>query len=177
MVVYLEKVMERHLRNHFVQSQHWSDEKWKSTVAKGGGCLFNISHLSSTVCSETMAKRSQHDSGGERVTAKSRPMMSLIARVPSNVSSSISVSQEKRSYGNQNPWSIVAEKRSDQGDLISASTERKLPTTYIMSNSWRASLQQATQSGMTTVLGLLKSGKLILRCTSDRGDLIRLLEK
>ena len=26
-----------HLRNHFVRSQHWSDEKWKSTMAKGGG--------------------------------------------------------------------------------------------------------------------------------------------
>ena len=26
-----------YLRNHFVQSQHWSDEKWKSTRAKGGG--------------------------------------------------------------------------------------------------------------------------------------------
>ena len=31
-----------------------------------------------------------------------------------------------------------------------------------MNNLWKASLQQATQSGMTTVLGLLKSGKLIL---------------
>ena len=27
--------------------------------------LFNINHFSSTVCSETMAKRSQHDSGEE----------------------------------------------------------------------------------------------------------------
>ena len=26
-----------YLRNHVVQSQHWSDEKWKSTMAKGGG--------------------------------------------------------------------------------------------------------------------------------------------
>ena len=26
-----------HLRNRFVQSQHWSDEEWKSTMAKGGG--------------------------------------------------------------------------------------------------------------------------------------------
>ena len=26
-----------HLRNRFVQSQHWSNEKWKSTMAKGGG--------------------------------------------------------------------------------------------------------------------------------------------
>ena len=44
-----------------------------------------------------------------------------------------------------------------------------------MNNLWKASLQQATQSGMMTVLGLLKSGKLILRCTSDRGDPMKLL--
>ena len=43
-------------------------------------CLFNISHFSSTVCSAAMAKRSQQDSGEERVTAKSRPLMNLIAR-------------------------------------------------------------------------------------------------
>ena len=42
--------------------------------------LFNISHFSSTVCSEAMSKRLQQDSGEERVTAKSRPMMSLIAK-------------------------------------------------------------------------------------------------
>ena len=73
-------------------------------------CLFNISHFSSTVCSETMAKRLQQDSGEERVTAKSRPMMSLIARVPWNVSSSTSVNPVKKRYVNQNPWSKIAEK-------------------------------------------------------------------
>ena len=26
-----------YLRNHFVHSQHWSDEMWKSTMARGGG--------------------------------------------------------------------------------------------------------------------------------------------
>ena len=26
-----------HHRNHFVHSRHWSDEKWKSTMARGGG--------------------------------------------------------------------------------------------------------------------------------------------
>ena len=87
--------------------------------------LFNSSHFSSTVCCETMAKRSQHNSGEERVTAKSRPMMSLIARVPSNVSSSTSVSSGKRSYGSQDSWSTIAEKRSDRGDLISTSVRRK----------------------------------------------------
>ena len=72
--------------------------------------LFNISHSSSTVCAEAMAKILQQDSGEERVTAKSRPMMSLIARVPSNVSSSTSVSLVKRSYENQNTWSAKAER-------------------------------------------------------------------
>ena len=55
-------------------------------------CLFNISHFSSTVCSDTMVKRSQQDSGEERVTAKSRLMMNLMARMPSFVSPSTSVS-------------------------------------------------------------------------------------
>ena len=55
-------------------------------------CLFNISHFSSTECSEVMSKRTQEESGEERVTAKSRPMMSLIARAPSTLSSSASES-------------------------------------------------------------------------------------
>ena len=44
------------------------------------------------------------------VTAKSRPMMSLIARAPSTLSSSASESLEKRSYESQSPWSAKAEK-------------------------------------------------------------------
>ena len=70
-------------------------------------CLFNISHFSSTVCSDTMAKRSQQDSGGQRVTAKSRPLMNLVARTPTHVSSSTSVSPGKKHYGNQDPWKSV----------------------------------------------------------------------
>ena len=62
-----------------------------------------------------MAKRLQQDSGEERVAAKSRPMMSLIARVPSHVSSWTSVSPGKRSCGNQNPWSANAEKEERPG--------------------------------------------------------------
>ena len=52
--------------------------------------LFNISRFSSTVCFAVMAKGAQQESGEERVTAKSRPMMNLIARTPSFVSSSAS---------------------------------------------------------------------------------------
>ena len=77
--------------------------------------LCNISHFSPTVCSAAMAKRSQQDSGEERVTAKSKPMMNLIARTQSFVSSSTSVSPGKRYYGKQDLWkSVVAEDRLGQ---------------------------------------------------------------
>ena len=62
-----------------------------------------------------MTKRIQQESGEERVTAKSRPMMNLIARAPSHVSSSTSVSSEKRSYGNQDSWSTLAQKEEQSG--------------------------------------------------------------
>ena len=93
-------------------------------------CLFNISHFSFTVGSESMAKRVQQDSGEERVTAKSRPMMSLIARAPSNPSSTASESQGKRSYGNQNPWSVNAEKEDRTGQPVVGSDPRTAPDYY-----------------------------------------------
>ena len=69
--------------------------------------LFNISHFSSTVCSAAMAKRIQQESGEERVTAKSRPMMNLTARTPSFVSSSASSNPGRTSYGYQDPGKSV----------------------------------------------------------------------
>ena len=57
--------------------------------------LFNISHFSSTACTAAMEKRAQQGSGEERVTAKSRPMMNLAARMPSVVSSSTSSNSEE----------------------------------------------------------------------------------
>ena len=43
-------------------------------------CLFNVIHFSSAEFSEVMSKRTQKDSGEERVTAKSKPMMNLVSR-------------------------------------------------------------------------------------------------
>ena len=57
-----------------------------------------------------MSKRTQKESGEERVTAKSRPMMSLIARAHLTLSSSASESPGKRSYASQSPWSAKAER-------------------------------------------------------------------
>ena len=76
--------------------------------------LFNISHFSSTACTTAMVKRAQQESGEERVTAKSRPMMNLTARTPSVVSSSASSNPVRTSYGYQDPAKSVA---SDDGTV------------------------------------------------------------
>ena len=42
-------------------------------------CLFNISHFSSIKSLKSMSNRTHKDSGEERVTAKSKPMMNLVS--------------------------------------------------------------------------------------------------
>ena len=74
-----------------------------------------------------MAKRIQQESGEERVTAKSKHMVNLSARMPSVVSSSTSSSPGKRWYGNQDPWrSVVADDRLGQPDRLSPAGYSKL---------------------------------------------------
>ena len=122
-------------------------------------CLFNISHFSSTVCSETMAKRVQQDSGEERVTAKSKPMMNLIARAPSNLSSSASESPRRKAMEIRIPGVRKLRKKIERGNpLWTATQEPRLAT--ITNNLLKALSQHATQSGMISKLGLLKSAKL-----------------
>ena len=113
-------------------------------------CLFNISHFRSTVCSAAMAKRLQQDSGEERVKAKSRPMMNLIARTPSFVSSSTSVSPGKKNYGKQDPWkSVVADDRSGQLDRLSLTDYSKLDYDRAWSSQeWKA--EATTHYGTTS---------------------------
>ena len=69
------------------------------------------------------------------------------------------------------PGVRMLRKRIDRRDPLSPETERP-HLTIIMNNFLKVLPQQATQSGMITMLGLLKSGKLILRCRerSERPD-------
>ena len=117
-----------------------SHDEWNHLL-----CWSNISHFSSTVCSETMAKRLQQDSGEERVTAKSRPMISLIARVPSNVSSSTSVSPGKICHGNQNRWSTIAEKEERPG-RPDVGSDRKTAFGYCYHEQFMESFSSASYS-------------------------------
>ena len=75
--------------------------------------------------------------------------MSLIARVPSNVSSSTSVSPGKRWYGNQDPWkSVVADDRSGQPDKLSSAGHSKLDYDRSWSSQeWKSEVTAHDRSG------------------------------
>ena len=103
--------------------------------------LFNISHFSSTACIAAMAKRAQQGSGEERVTAKSRPMMNLTARMPSVVSSSTSSNPVRTSYGYQDPGKSVA------SDDRSGKPENSPPPGYSKEDYGRSSSSQEWKSG------------------------------
>ena len=103
--------------------------------------LFNISHLSSTACTAAMAKRAQRGSGEERVTAKSRPMMNLTARMPSVVSSSTSSNPVRTSYGYQDPGKSVA------SDDRSGKPEKPSPPGYSKEDYGQSWSSQEWKSG------------------------------
>ena len=80
-----------------------------------------------------MATRAQQESGEGRVTAKSRPMMNLTARMPSFVSSSASSNPGRTSYGYQNPErSVPSDDRT--GKLVETSRSDYLQEDY--GRSW-----------------------------------------
>ena len=100
-----------------------------------------------------MAKRFQQDSEEERVTAKSKPMMNLIARTPAVVSSSTSLSLGKRYYGKQDPWkTVVAEDRLGQPgketESFSSTDYSKLDYDRAWSSQeWKAEVTAHDRSG------------------------------
>ena len=100
--------------------------------------LFNIGHFSSTSCIAAMAKRAQQESGEGRVTAKSRPMMNLTARMPSVVSSS---NPGMTSYGYQDPGKSIA------SDDRSGKPEQPPPPGYSKEDFGRSWSSQEWKSG------------------------------
>ena len=109
-------------------------------------CLFNISHYSSAESSEVMSKRTQKDSGEERVTAKSKPMMNLVARcserIPAVLSSVASESTGKTRHESQTPLSPQSEKydRTERPVVCAHSSsysERNLDKTW-SSQEWKS---------------------------------------
>ena len=71
--------------------------------------VLNISHLVLQFVLLRMTKRVQQESEEERITAKSRPMMNLTARLLSVVSSATSSNPWKTWYGYKDPGKSVVE--------------------------------------------------------------------
>ena len=88
-----------------------------------------------------MAKRAQQESGEGRVTAKSRPMMNLTARMPSVVSSSTSSNLGRTSYGYQDPGKSVA------SDDKSVKLEKPPPPGYSKEDYGQSWSSQEWKSG------------------------------
>ena len=103
--------------------------------------LLNISHFRSTACTAAMAKRAQQESGEERVTAKSRPMMNFTARTPSFVSSSTSSNPVRTWHGYQDPGKSVA------SDDRSGKPEKPSPAGYSKEDYGRSWSSQEWKSG------------------------------
>ena len=97
-----------------VTKGNFTRDEWKHLL-----CLFNISHFSSTDCSEVVSKRTQQDSGEERVTAKSKPMMNLVSRcserTPDVLASTASESPVKTRHESQLPLSTWNEQHQRTG--------------------------------------------------------------
>ena len=135
--------------------ENFTRDEWNHLV-----CLFSISHSSSAECSEVMSKRTQEDAGDERVTAKSRPMMSLIARIsekaPSVLASTASESPELTRQESQSPLSRKLKCTIERRNLLFAVT----PVTSV-TDSLKKHTHQTTRNAVLMKLGLLKSGNLM----------------
>ena len=85
-------------------------------------CLFHISHFSSINSLEAMSKRTQKDSGEERVTAKSKPMMNLVSRCsernPDVLASTASECRGKTKSESQLLLSSLNEQQTRTGRLV-----------------------------------------------------------
>ena len=94
--------------------------------------------------------------------------MNFIAKAPSTFSSPASQSPGEKMYGSQSSWSAKIEEDDKRGNPLSTVTQvtRQGTTT---NNFLKARTQHATQDGMMTKLGLLKSGKLMNWWMMERG--------
>ena len=122
-------------------------------------CLSNISHFSSTDSSEVMSKRTQKDSGEERVTAKSKPMMNLVSRCserdPYVLASTASESLVKTRYESQIPLSSWTEQYDRTGRPAvyahsSSYSEWKVDKTW-SSQEWKSDELMEDRTGRPVV--------------------------
>ena len=121
-------------------------------------CLFNISHFSSTNYSEVISKRTQKDSGEEKVTAKSKPMMNLVSRCSERnsdvLASTASESPVRTRHESQFPLSSRTEQHLRTG--------RPVQDAYSSNFSeWNADKNWSSQEWKSDELMEVRTGRLV----------------
>ena len=111
-------------------------------------CLFNISHFSSSSWFWCDVEKNAKDSGEERVTEKSKPVMNLVSPCSERDAKRacldcIRKPGEKQEWKTNTSWARVLSSSQERWDL------------------WWALAHQTTQNGTLTKSGLLKSGNLV----------------
>ena len=119
-------------------------------------CLFNISHFRSTNCLGVMSKRKQKESGEERVTAKSKPMMNLVSRcserTPDVLASTASESLEKTRIESQIPLSSWTEQHPRTERLVMGACS----SSY---SEWNADKKWSSQEWKSDELMEVRTGR------------------
>ena len=119
-------------------------------------------HFSSTDCSDVMSKRTQKDSGEERLRAKSRPMMNLVSRcserTPDVLASTASESPEKTRHESQLPLSSWNEQHQRTGrpvlDAYSSNYSDWNADTNWSSHEWKSDELMEVRTGNEQPPGL-----------------------
>ena len=121
-------------------------------------CVFNISHFSSTNCSEMMSKRTQKDSSEERVTAKSKPMMNLVSRCSERtldvLASVASESPGKTRYESEIPLSSWKVQHHRRGRPV----EDAYPSSY---SEWNVDKTWSSQEWKSDEVMEVRTGRLV----------------
>ena len=113
------------------RQRDFTREEWNHLL-----CLFNISHFSSINNPKAMSKGTQEDAGGERVTAKSKPMMNLVSqyrvRDPNVLASTASENPVKTKSENQNvPLSSLNEQQRRKRKPVMGASSSNYSEWYI----------------------------------------------
>ena len=121
-------------------------------------CLFNMRKFSSINCSEVMSRGTQKDSGEERVTAKSKPMMNLVSRcserTPDVLASTASQSPVKTRHESQLPLSPQTEQHCRTGRPV-------LDAHSSSYSEWNADENWSSQEWKSDELREVRTGRLV----------------
>ena len=121
-------------------------------------CLFNMSKFNSNNCSEVMSRGTQKDSGEERVTAKSKPMMNLVTRcserTPDVLASTASESPVKTRHESRLPLSPQTEQHCRTGRPV-------LDAHSSSYSEWNADTNWSSQEWKSDELREVRTGRLV----------------